>query len=224
MSTEDIVLVQQIVCREREARDRQWWDEMRSLYAEESWVSLSWYQGSGRGFVDESKELAQQGTSAKHQLGPVIVRLNGAGNRALATVSTSIEARFVTDGGVEVDLASQTRLLYRAVKGDGVSSQWKLSRMDCIYECDRITPTTPLSAGQSLNISPDDLGRFRSSYKCLSYFLAAKGIPMSHELPGDDRPEQVKKVYADAFIWLKKGEDDDKQGLKEQIIRNGNGH
>jgi hypothetical protein len=201
MSTDDIVLVQQLVCREREARDRQWWDEMRDLYADESYVDLSWFQGSGARFIDESIELAKQGTSAKHQLGPVIVRLDRDRTRALATVSASIEARFKIEG-VEVDLVSQTRLLYRAVKHNN-GRPWQLSRLDCIYECDRMTPSIP---GQTLRVNPDDLKTLRSSYKCLAYFLTTRGLSINHELPGDDRPEQVKQAYDDAFAWLRASE------------------
>ncbi|KAK5046902.1 hypothetical protein LTR84_007256 [Exophiala bonariae] len=201
MSTEDIVLVQQTICREREARDRQWWDEMRSLYGAESWVDLSWYQGSGVDFVNESMKLAKGGTTAKHQLGPVIVRVNKAGTRALATVSASIETRLTMQDGVEVDLVAQTRLLYRAIKG--IDALWKLERLNCIYECDRIIPTVP---GQSIRMTLDDLRPFRSSYKYLSWFLAAKGLAVNQGLPGDDRPEQVDKLYSDGFHWLKNGE------------------
>lgn len=197
MSTEDLILVQQLVCREREARDRQWWEEMRSAYAEDSFINLSWYRGTGAGFIDESVQLAKRGTTAKHQLGPVIVRVGEGGSRALATVSASIEARLNIQG-VEVDLTSQTRLLYRAIKNDR-EAPWKLCRLDCIYECDHLTPSLP---GQSIAISPEDLQPFRSSYKCLSYFLASRGLPTNHELPGDDRPDEVNKVYNEAFCWL----------------------
>ena len=209
MSAEDIVLVQQIICREREARDRQWWSEMRSLYAEGSWVDLSWYQGTGAGFVEESIKLTKRGTTAKHQLGPVIVRVNETGKRALATVSASIEARFITDDGIEVDLASQTRLVYRAVKDSGVDTQWKLNRLDCIYECDRIIPTVP---GEFIKINPADLRLFRPSYKYLSWFLITKGLEVNRELPGDDRPEQVNSLYDDAFDWLRSTEEVDTVG------------
>jgi hypothetical protein len=198
MSVEDIVLVQQLLCREREARDRLWWDEMRSIYAEDSWIDLSWYEGSGKGFIDRSIDLANRGTSSKHRLGPVVVRVSEDGVRALATVSTIIESRF-TLNGIEVDLGSETRLIYKAVKSTH-DHRWRLSGLNCIYECDHLTPAIP---GQSIKIDPEELRLYRSSYRCLSFFLQQQGISVRMDLPGDDRPELVNRLYDDAFSWLR---------------------
>ncbi|KEF60671.1 uncharacterized protein A1O9_02232 [Exophiala aquamarina CBS 119918] len=198
MSVEDIVLVQQLVCREREARDRLWWDEMRSIYTEDSWIDLSWYQGSGKGFIDRSIDLAKRGTSSKHRLGPVVVRVSEDRGRALATVSAVIESRFKLNG-IEVDIGSETRLIYKGVKNTH-DHKWRLSGLSCIYECDHLRPAIP---GQTINIDPEELKPYRSSYRCLSYFLSQQGLSVRMELPGDDRPEQVIKLYDDAFRWLR---------------------
>lgn len=198
MSVEDIVLVQQLVCREREARDRQWWDEMRNIYLEESWIDLSWYQGPSRGFIDESIHLSKKGTSAKHRLGPVAVHVSKDRARALATVSAVIESRFMLNG-IEVDLASETRLIYKAVKSAS-DHDWRLAGLNCIYECDHMTPAIP---GEIIDVDNLVLRSYRTSYRCLSHFLSLRGILVRDDLPGDDRPEQVNKMYDDAFRWLR---------------------
>lgn len=238
MSEQDIITIQQLVYREREARDRCWWDEMRSIYAEDSWIDLSWFRGSGSEFIDESKAMANKGTSSKHQLGPVVVRLSQDGTRALATVSAIIKSRFAVND-VEIDIASEARLIYKVIKlpadlssssssssittstatstsgdtsrdsaGNGRRQQqqqdrWWLTGLDCIYESDSVTPAIP---GQIVPINPDALKQYRPSYRCLSYFLSYKGHSVNQDLPGDDRPDQVKAKYDDAFIWLGKGD------------------
>ena len=235
---QDIITIQQLVCREREARDRCWWDEMRSVYAEDSWIDLSWFRGSGPEFIDQSEAMAKKGTPSKHQLGPIVVRVSQDGTRALATLSAIIKSRFAVNG-VEVDIASEARLIYKVVKlpfarssllsssssssssfsatsiptsddsdaADGHRQQedghrWWLAGLDCIYESDTVTPAIP---GQVVPINSDALSQYRPSYRCLSYFLSYKGHSVNQDLPGDDKPEQVKAKYDDAFVWLGNG-------------------
>lgn len=238
MSDQDIITIQQLVYREREARDRCWWEEMRSIYAEDSWIDLSWFRGSGPEFIDESEAMANKGTSSKHQLGPVVVRLSQDRTRALATVSAIIKSRFAVND-VEIDIASEARLIYKVIKlpadlssssssiatstatstsgntsSDGDAGgcggrlqqqqgRWWLFGLDCIYESDSVTPAIP---GQVVPINSDALKQYRPSYRCLSYFLSYKGHSVNQDLPGDDRPDQVKAKYDDAFVWLGKGD------------------
>lgn len=126
MLTEDIVHIQQLICREREARDRSWWNEMRATWAEDPYVNVSWYSGPGPGFVDGSQKMQSKNAPVKHRLGPILVRVND--NRAVATVSVTISTRVWIEGA-EADLRSDARLLYRTVKARDV---WLLTRLDCI--------------------------------------------------------------------------------------------
>ena len=50
----DIAEVTQVVLRERRARDRGWWDQMRECIAPDAQIRLSWFRGSGGDFVAES--------------------------------------------------------------------------------------------------------------------------------------------------------------------------
>jgi hypothetical protein len=50
----DIAEVTQVVLRERRARDRGWWDQMRKCIAPDAQIRLSWFRGSGGDFVAES--------------------------------------------------------------------------------------------------------------------------------------------------------------------------
>ncbi|MCX0242267.1 hypothetical protein [Streptomyces drozdowiczii] len=57
------------------ARDRGWWDRMRACYWPDSVVNLSWYRGSGPGFVDASAHMAGRGDASVHRLSPPAVRI-----------------------------------------------------------------------------------------------------------------------------------------------------
>ena len=192
MLAEDIVRIQQLICREREARDRNWWDEMRATWAEDSHVNVSWYSGPGQGFIDGSVREQEKSTPVKHKLGPIMVRVNG--DKAVASVSATILTRVAIEG-VEADLDSNTTLIYRAVKKDGV---WLLSALDCIYESDRITAAIP---GEQVVIDSKMLNKYRKSYRCLSFILERGGVSANNDLPGDDEPDRVKRLYSAVFAW-----------------------
>lgn len=208
MSLDDIVQVQQLVCREREARDRQWWEVMRQTYSPKASINISWYQGSRDGFVEGSIRMARGGSSADHRLHPIVVRVNEDKTRAVATLSAVIGSRVVVDG-VEADLESLTRLIYRTARteeklrsddGVGAEGHWQLVGLDCIYQRDTLTAAVP---GEQLAVDIDRLKGYRSSYRCLSYVLEAKGFPVDPDLPGDDRPAEVEQMYQHAFQWLR---------------------
>ena len=113
MSPKDITTISQLVLLERESRDRQWWATMSSTYSAQAQITLSWYTGTRAGFVSGSKRMAESGSKAEHKLQPVVVRVNEELGRAVATLGAEICSRVLLDG-VEVDLVSVSRLLYRA--------------------------------------------------------------------------------------------------------------
>lgn len=193
MSSDDIVQIQQLVCREREARDRKWWDEMRQIYHPDALISLSWYVGKPEGFIQGSMHMATK-SAANHRPPPTTVRANRG--KAVATLSAAIETRVVLDG-VETDLDSQARLVYKAVKSE---DGWKLFGLDCIYQRDTLSPAIP---GEQVVVNLKRLKAYRSSCRCLSYVLESTGFNINQDLPGDDRPEQVSALYDDAFAWMK---------------------
>ena len=193
MSANDITQIQQLVCREREARDRQWWDEMRKVYHPEAMIKISWYNGNSDGFIEGSMKMAEK-SSTHHRLRPITVRVNS--NKAVATLSAAIETRLDLDG-VEADLDSQARLVYRAERSQ---EDWRLTNLECIYQRDTLTPAIP---GEQLKVDIGKLKGYRSSYRCLSYVLEYKGYGVDQDLPGDDRPDQSHAIYEDAFNWLK---------------------
>ena len=188
----DISAVSQLVLLERESRDLGRWDRMRSCFHSDSRVKLSWFNGNGAGFVDGSIDMARRGMSAKHRLGPPLVRL--AGKRAVASLSAIIDIPD-TLSGVEVQLSSHARFLYRTEKRDG---RWGICFFDAIYMRDELTTAIP---GQKISVTPEDLESFRGSYRMLSYLLSLKRYAVNMDLAGEDRPETVAAMNKEIYSW-----------------------
>jgi hypothetical protein len=189
-----ITEISQLVLIERQARDRGWWDQMRSCFAEDATVRLSWFRGTGVDFVAQSERMAARGDSAVHRLGPPVVQHRG--DRALVTLPAVIEVRTVIDG-TEADLASRARLYYRVERGAG---RWLVVSLDPVYERDTLAAAYP---GVTLPVGPAAVAAFRPSYRFLAYVLARRGYPIGDDLYGDDRPEEAAAFYAQALSWLR---------------------
>lgn len=70
--------VRELVEYERFCRDNALWDSMLACFAQDSRVEISWYQGSGQGFVEASKKMKAK---APHKLNNTLVWLNGRARR-----------------------------------------------------------------------------------------------------------------------------------------------
>jgi hypothetical protein len=191
-ATDDGFAAVQVVLREREARDRRWWDEMRACFSPESHVSLTWYQGSGAGFVEGSIAMAEGRLPTRHRVSPPVVRLSK--DRAVISLPIVIESS-ASIGAVECALNAYARHLYCLERSDG---EWKIIRLDAIYERDELLPVLP---GQFAQIDPAELAGLRPAYRLLSWNLRRAGYEVDQDLPGDDRPEQVARLYSQAFSW-----------------------
>jgi hypothetical protein len=188
----DAAAITQLVLLERESRDLARWQRMRECFLPESLIRLSWYSGNAEGFVTGSIDMARRGVRAKHRIGAVLVRT--AAQRAIASFGAAIDIP-ATLAGIEVQLSSHARFLYRVER---TAAGWKIFGLDVIYVRDEIAPAIP---GQPFTIQPSQLEGFRTSYRMLSYVLAAQGYAVNAELPGDDRPDLVKTVEDEVFQW-----------------------
>ncbi|MFD7922241.1 nuclear transport factor 2 family protein [Streptomyces sp. NPDC059740] len=190
----DMTAVTQLVLRERQGRDRGWWQRMRDSLAPDARVAISWFRGSGEEFVTASEAMAKGGTQAVHRMGPPVVDV--AGDRAVVEAPAAICLRLHLDA-VEADLTSHTRLLYRAERRAG---RWWLTALDPVYAGDTLSPVVP---GEVPRLDRDRLAAHRPSYRFLGYCLEEQGHPVARDLHGDDRPEGVAALLADAYAWLR---------------------
>lgn len=189
----DIDTIIQLVLHERQGRDRGWWEQMRSTFWPDSRVHLSWYSGTGLGFVDGSEAMSGSGDRSVHRLGAPVVHIEG--DRALVEIATAVEFR-VELNDVLVDLISYTRLNYRVERRSG---RWGILAIEAVYERDTVVPAIP---GATVAIDPAALAGFHPSSALIAYYLDSRGYTIGDDLLGDDRPAEVDAFYAGEFSWL----------------------
>ena len=192
----ETVLVADLIYRERAARDACLWPEMLACWHSESYVDVSWFQGSGADFTAASqRDSAASQTLSFHQMAPSVVTVRG--DRALADTGCAIHAMRLL-GEVEVAVISHTRLLSRALRrGD----DWLIAGLRMIYIRDLLVPRDPTRMPV---IDQSVLQDFRTSYRYLSFILTQSGHAPRMDLPGIDKPETVAALCAGERHWLEK--------------------
>jgi hypothetical protein len=184
--------VKELIEFERFCRDNAQWDEMKKCFADDSRVTISWFQGTGKEFVDASSKMS---TYAPHKIFNTIVWLKN--DKAVSLTMATIQARGTINGHV-LELNSDAKLIYRTQKIDGV---WQIVSMDGIYEKDALFPVSP---NTEISIHSEEIAKFRPSYAHLAYMLNKGGYSINSNLPGIDKPELVNELYEAADKWLNK--------------------
>lgn len=185
--------VTQLLYRERQTRDRGWYDEMASCFTPDATINMSWFTGSAADFISTTRSRTGDGVWGRHRLSPPTVRINGG--RAWAELPLSIEFAIDIDGE-PADLVSFCRSQYRAVR---TQVGWRITAITSIYERDTLTASIPR---HTLNIDPHAFLRLRPSYRNLAWYFAQQGTPLPDNLLGDDRPDSVAKQYRQEKLWL----------------------
>ncbi|HJV78468.1 MAG TPA: nuclear transport factor 2 family protein [Paludibacter sp.] len=189
-SINDKFSVKELIEFERFCRDNAQWDEMKKCFADDSRVTISWFQGTGKEFVDTSSKM---NTYAPHKIFNTIVWLKN--EKAVSITMATIQTRG-TINGHELELNSDAKLIYRTQKIDG---EWQIISMDGIYEKDALVPVSP---NAEICIPKEEIAKFRSSYAHLTYMLNKGGYTINSNLPGIDKPELVDELYEAADQWL----------------------
>ena len=177
---------------ERYCRDNALWDEMRKCFSPDSVVSISWYQGSGDGFVTASAKWSRY---APHKIHNALTWVNG--DRAVTVMMATIQMRQTIDG-VECELSSDAQLHFSTEK---IGGQWYIARFESIYEQDRLIPVLP---DDTLTMNSTEFSKYRKSYACMSYIAEKSGMHTDQGLAGVDRPETVAELRERLSAWLAK--------------------
>jgi hypothetical protein len=183
-----------LVRLERFLRDQGDWDALAACYVEYSSVRTTWFDGTGPGFAEASRVMAERGRHSKHMIWPGSVRI--AGGRALSESPAAIVNRSTIDG-IEVDMVQWCRFHSRLVRtGEG----WRLASFEGIYQKDEIHPVWP---GELLPARwREEIRPLRPSYRIWAWAMIRRGYDVSSELLGDDRPDLLKSFYAGEDSWL----------------------
>lgn len=184
--------IREMVEFERYCRDYGLWDEMEKMYREDTKVKISWFEGFGHEFVEQSKKMP----GSKHKIYNTVVEV--CGNKAAAEIVAQITSRGEIQG-MMVDLVSDVKLLY-CLEKEG--SGWKICSIDCIYEKDNLIPLWEMGDSQGAASVEKCAQKLRKSYMFLDMVLEEKGKAVNGELPGEDRPDTVSGLYEKCRTWL----------------------
>jgi hypothetical protein len=125
----------------------------------------------------------------------VVIHFDEKHEKALAESTGCINYRFRIDGH-DYDCASYARFLSWLEK---VNGEWKMLRLEAIYDRDTITPALPML----MPPAKFHMEGHRDSYRCIGWLLASKGFEVNRHLPGTDRPESVTKLMDKSLSWLR---------------------
>ena len=184
--------IRELLEYERYARDNNLYAQESACYSDDAQMHVSWYDGPAKGYFE--KVAQANGGGAKHKIFYTAVWVNGS--KAISEMPVMMLSPRVKLGGQAVDLHSYARIFMRLEKKNGT---WKILDGDCIYERDELIPVVP---GQPIQIDTKELASYRESYQGLCYVLKRTNLPSSQDLPGEDQPETVEKVYSDASKWF----------------------
>lgn len=189
----DLAAATQVVLYERQARDRGWWAQMAAAYWPDAVVNLMWYHGPASGFVSGSEEMFNAGGQPVHHMFAPVVHVDGA--KAHVEASTVTWSTRDLDG-VRANFNTHMRLNYRVERR---GEEWRILSMDCIYEYATVSAAAP---GQVIEIPAEELARFRPSYAVLAWHQTQRGVAVSSEELGVDRPDEVARFYRETRDWL----------------------
>ena len=201
MNDEQALLEEMRIRKVRQAwafgRDLGEWDTLASVFHPEATVTVSWYSGPASGFIArsrESKAAMKPEERNKHWLGNMRVQL--AGERATMETDAQVMVRETIDGHL-VDYTSWMRFFDLMVKHEG---RWKIFRMSCIYDKDRLDPVVPgavpASFFQAVPVSGPESGfaymRFRQGKR-------GRSVPEGIVIGGSSGEERLREEGA---RWL----------------------
>jgi len=188
----DELLIRRMVERWAVWRDAGDWERFATVWADDGWMSATWFQGPAAKFIEVSKAGFDQGVSILHFLGGSSVDL--AGDRAIAQTKMTINQRAEVDG-VAVDVVCTGRFYdFFARRANG----WKIVRRQPIYEKDRMDPVDPSAR---LTLDARLLAQFPDGYRHLAYLQSRNGFIVKRDMPGL-KGDEVQKLYALGRRWL----------------------
>jgi hypothetical protein len=180
------------------ARDNGDWDAFRACFHPDATVRVLWYSGPVGPFIEETIESAAKriagGKSTRHSLGNYRVWLNG--DRAILETDTMVMNRDRFMGHL-VDYTIYLRLYDRMERRNG---EWRILRMDAIYDKDRLDPVIAGSlpadffAGVPLEGPDAQMGLTR-------WRLAKRGAAFPADMPIGGADSE-KKLRQEAEAWL----------------------
>lgn len=188
----DRLKIRELMEYERYCRDNGLYDEAAGCYSKDAIIHVSWFHGAAKEYWQKTKQA--RGAGSRHKIFSTAVFIHQ--NKAVAETQVMMLSPRITIQGCDMDMVSYARIFARLVKQN---EEWKIVYGDCIYERDELIPATP---GRNVpDVSPM-VKEYRESYRNLSYVLSLQGLQAEQDLPGDDKPETVQKLYDETNRWI----------------------
>jgi hypothetical protein len=193
----DKIRVQSCVCKSIIARDLGQWERVADCYHPDAVLITSWFTGSPAAFVKGSQTMKiarHPGESQKHMTSNFWIELGGT--RAVSECDVILYQRRLVNQ-VELDFSTWSRRLDLLEKRQG---EWKIWRLNFIYEKDRVDPAKPDPAFDEL-FSSIDLSGYPPQIRYHCWRNDMVGFPPSKDICLKDS-EREKEVRAEAASWL----------------------
>ena len=176
-------------------RDAADWERFATLWHPDGRMMATWFQGSGREFIEVTKAGWANGVSILHFLGGTSIEVNGS--RAVAQTKMTISQRGEVEGTV-CDVVCTGRFYDFFEK---VDDRWLLLLRQPIYEKDRLDPVRP-DARPVLDAAL--LAEFPAGYRHLAYMQTRIGYKVKRDMPTLTGTE-VEALYARGRHYLQSG-------------------
>jgi hypothetical protein len=176
-------------------RDAGDWERFATLWHPDGRMMATWFQGSGREFIEVTKAGWANGVSILHFLGGTSIEVSGS--RAIAQTKMTISQRGEVEGTL-CDVVCTGRFYDFFEK---VEDRRLLLLRQPIYEKDRLDPVEP-DARPVLDGAL--LREFPAGYRHLAYMQTRIGYKVKRDMPTLTGPE-VEALYARGRQYLQNG-------------------
>ncbi|TCF96810.1 hypothetical protein BZM26_35415 [Paraburkholderia strydomiana] len=176
-------------------RDAGDWERFATLWHPDGRMMATWFQGSGREFIEVTKAGWANGVSILHFLGGTSIEVNGS--RAVAQTKMTISQRGEVEGTL-CDVVCTGRFYDFFEK---VDDRWLLLLRQPIYERDRLDPVRP-DACPVLDAALQ--AEFPAGYRHLAYMQTRIGYKVKRDMPTLTGTE-VEALYARGRHYLQSG-------------------
>jgi hypothetical protein len=176
-------------------RDAGDWERFATVWHPNGRMMATWFQGTGREFIEVTKAGWVKGVSILHFLGGISIDL--AQTRAVAQTKMTISQRGEVEGTL-CDVVCTGRFYDFFEKVDG---RWLLLLRQPIYEKDRLDPVTP---GSHPVLDAALLAEFPAGYRHLAYMQTRIGYKVKRDMP-TLTGAQVDALYARGRQFLQSG-------------------
>ncbi|GAA1033854.1 MULTISPECIES: nuclear transport factor 2 family protein [Amycolatopsis] len=169
-------------------RDREHWDALASLFHDDATLTILWFSGPAKDFVDGSRRMSGGPLRSKHFIGAPVIEASG--DRAFVETNAMLVADHLELGlGVTV----HNRFLDRVERRD---ARWRIVRRDSVYDMGGFTYPYGIRPTDDL-----DPRRHPREYAALAYLLEHSG----HQVP-DTCPTRFSKreqeILEEGHAWL----------------------